>query len=83
MVSRTKNKIFKQLKTSHQEYKSEKLQLSALELNNLKYHERIEKNRENGKKGGRPRKINAKKEEPNGLSSFNLGKEHLGKNLLP
>jgi hypothetical protein len=42
--------------------------LPALELNNLKYHERIEKNRENGKKGGRPRKINAKKEEPNGLS---------------
>jgi hypothetical protein len=41
--------------------------LPALELNNLKYHERIEKNRENGKKGGRPRKINAKKEEPNGL----------------
>ena len=42
--------------------------LPALELNNLKYNERIEKNRENGKKGGRPRKINAKKEEPNGLS---------------
>ena len=42
--------------------------LPALELNNLKYHERIEKNRKNGKKGGRPRKINAKKEEPNGLS---------------
>ena len=41
--------------------------LPALELNNLKYNERIEKNRENGKKGGRPRKINAKKEEPNGL----------------
>jgi hypothetical protein len=41
--------------------------LPALELNNLKYQKTIERNRENGKKGGRPKKEAAETEKPNGF----------------
>lgn len=38
--------------------------LPALEVNNLKYQKTIERNRENGKKGGRPKKVAAESEKP-------------------
>ena len=41
--------------------------LPALEVNNLKYQKTIERNRENGKKGGRPKKEAAETEKPNGF----------------
>ena len=41
--------------------------LPALEVNNLKYQKTIERNRENGKKGGRPKKVAAESEKPNGF----------------
>ena len=41
--------------------------LPALEVNNLKYQKTIERNRENGKKGGRPKKVAAEYEKPNGF----------------
>ena len=41
--------------------------LPALEVNNLKYQQTIERNRENGKKGGRPKKVAAESEKPNGF----------------
>ena len=39
--------------------------LPGLEVNNLKYQKTIERNRENGKKGGRPKKEAAETEKPN------------------
>ena len=36
-------------------------------MNNLKYQKTIERNRENGKKGGRPKKVAAESEKPNGF----------------
>ena len=41
--------------------------LPGLEVNNLKYQKTIERNRENGKKGGRPKKVAAESEKPNGF----------------
>ena len=41
--------------------------LPGLEVNNLKYQKTIERNRENGKKGGRPKKEAAETEKPNGF----------------
>ena len=38
-----------------------------MEVNNLKYQKTIERNRENGKKGGRPKKVAAESEKPNGF----------------
>ena len=41
--------------------------LPALILNDKKYQETVERNRENGKKGGRPKKEAAETEKPNGF----------------
>jgi len=41
--------------------------LPALILNDKKYQEKVERNRENGKKGGRPKKEAAETEKPNGF----------------
>ena len=41
--------------------------LPALILNDKKYQETVERNRENGKKGGRPKKVAAESEKPNGF----------------
>lgn len=43
---------------------------NALDRNRQKYEAQVEKNRENGKKGGRPKKTNKTKEKQNNPSGF-------------
>lgn len=43
---------------------------NALDRNRLKYEAQVQKNRENGKKGGRPRKAKESKEKQNNPSGF-------------
>lgn len=43
---------------------------NALDRNRQKYEAQVEKNRENGKKGGRPKKANESEDNPNNPSGF-------------
>lgn len=43
---------------------------NALDRNRQKYEAQVEKNRENGKKGGRPKKVNKTEEKQNNPNGF-------------